>query len=75
MLQKREDDITKHDEIYWPYGSGVANNQIRPSFRTQKLLEQYRKWKLILGYEILSWWTESYRETEGEPPLRAVPRL
>ena len=68
MLQKREDNIKKRYAATWKYGSGVATDQIRPSARTERLLEQFYGWEPTLGYEILELWTQSMQETEGEPP-------
>ena len=68
MLQQNEENIKKRYAATWKYGSGVATDQIRPSLRTQKLLEQFYGWEPTLGYEILELWTQSMQETEGEPP-------
>ena len=68
MLQQKEENIKKRYATTWKYGSGVATDQIRPSARTEKLLEQYYGWEPTLGYEVMESWTQSMQETEGEAP-------
>ncbi len=74
MLQANKDQIKKRYATTWKYGSGVATDQIRPSLRTDKLLEQFHGWELTLGHEILELWTQSMQATEGEAPaIRRAP--
>ena len=61
-------DLTK-EKFVWKPGSGVSNDQIRPSPRTRALRNQYLKWKDTLGYEKALYWTEVFKENEGEPVI------
>ena len=63
------DSSLAKEKIVWKSGSGIANDQIRPSPRTIALRNQYLNWKDTLGYEKALYWTEAFKENEGDPVI------
>ncbi len=51
------------------YGAEVAKDQIKPSLRIQALRERHLKLNGRVGYEAALYWTQAYKESEGEPPI------
>ncbi len=51
------------------WGGEVGLDQIQPSPRIEKLRERHINLKGRVGYEAALYWTRSFKETEGEPPI------
>ncbi len=54
-------------EDFW--GAQVALDQIKPSPRIQALREHHLKLNGRVGYEAAFYWTQAYKESEGEPRI------
>ncbi len=68
-------DIKRRDT----WGGEAAIDQVNPSARVYSLRSHYLDGKGTVGYETALYWTQGYRESEGEPPImrraRALKKL
>lgn len=51
------------------FGSEVAVELVRPSPRVEALRERHLNLRPRVGYETALYWTQAYRESEGEPAI------
>ena len=51
------------------WGGEAAMDQINPSPRVQRLRDRYLNFQGRVGYETALYWTEAFKESEGEPRI------
>ncbi len=62
-----ETTASEAKQAFW--GGEVAMDQINPSPRIEKLRARHLSLKSRVGYECALYWTQAYKESEGEPRI------